>query len=93
VWPARDRAARSRDDGDGKPVNDALVEIWQPTRTAAIRTRRQPRRALEPRSKGSVACLRRRWPVSLHDDQAGRVPRQGAGAGAHINVTIFMRGC
>ena len=74
----RGRHSRSRSqgrvtDGDGKPVNDALVEIWQANSHGRYAhpddTRDLP---LEAAWKGLRARAdRRRRPLSLHDDQAG----------------------
>ncbi len=82
-------------DGDGKPVNDAIIEIWQANAHGKYAhpedTQDKP---LEAGFKGFG-----RVPT---DDQGrfrfttikpGRVPAPGGGAQApHINVTIFMRG-
>jgi protocatechuate 3,4-dioxygenase, alpha subunit len=82
-------------DGDGKPVNDAAVEIWQANsegRYASPEDRQE--KPLEPAFRG--------YGRSLTDEQGafrfstikpGRVPGPGAGVQApHLNVTIFMRG-
>jgi protocatechuate 3,4-dioxygenase, alpha subunit len=82
-------------DGDGKPVNDALVEIWQANANGRYPhpedTRDVP---LEPAFKGFGR-------VPTDEDgrfrfttiKPGRVPAPGGGLQApHINVTIFMRG-
>jgi protocatechuate 3,4-dioxygenase alpha subunit len=82
-------------DGDGKPVNDALVEIWQANSHGRYAhpddTRDLP---LEPAWKGFGR-------VPTDEDgrfrfatiKPGRVPAPGGGMQApHINVTIFMRG-
>jgi protocatechuate 3,4-dioxygenase alpha subunit len=82
-------------DGDGMPVNDAVVEIWQ-----ANRHGRYP----HPEDTGS-ASLEPAWHgfgrVATDNDgrfafttiKPGRVPAPGGGLQApHINVTIFMRG-
>jgi protocatechuate 3,4-dioxygenase alpha subunit len=75
-------------DGDGKPVNDALVEIWQahPEDTGTA--------PLEPDFHGFG-----RVPTDAEGGfrfttiKPGRVPAPGGGLQApHINVTIFMRG-
>jgi len=82
-------------DGDGKPVSDAVIEIWQANAHGRYAhpedTQDKP---LEPGFKGFG-----RVPT---DDQGrfrfatikpGRVPAPGGGMQApHLNVTIFMRG-
>ena len=82
-------------DGDGKPVSDAVIEIWQANAHGRYAhpedTQDKP---LEPGFKGFG-----RVPT---DDQGrfrfatikpGRVPAPGGGLQApHLNVTIFMRG-
>lgn len=82
-------------DGDGVPVNDALVEIWQ-----ANHNGRYPHpedtgtAALEPAFTGfgrvpTIADGRFHFTTI----KPGRVPAPGGGLQApHINVTIFMRG-
>ena len=82
-------------DADGKPVNDAAVEIWQANshgRYASPEDKQD--KPLEP----AFRCYGR----SLTDDQGafrfstikpGRVPGPGSSMQApHLNVTIFMRG-
>ena len=82
-------------DGDGKPVNDALVEIWQAnTHGRYAHPDDQRDVPLEPAWKGFGR-------VPTDDDgrfrfttiKPGRVPAPDGGLQApHINVTIFMRG-
>jgi protocatechuate 3,4-dioxygenase, alpha subunit len=82
-------------DGDGKPVGDALVEIWQANAHGKYAhpedTQDKP---LEPGFKGFGR-------VPTDDDgrfrfatiKPGRVPAPDGGLQApHLNVTIFMRG-
>jgi len=82
-------------DGDGAPVSDAVVEIWQANASG---------RYAHPEDTGS-APLEPSWQgfgrVPTDDDgrfrfttiKPGRVPAPGGGLQApHINVTIFMRG-
>lgn len=82
-------------DGDGAPVSDGLVEIWQANAHG---------RYAHPEDKGS-APLEPGWTgfgrVATDEDggfrfttiKPGRVPAPGGGLQApHINVTIFMRG-
>lgn len=82
-------------DGDGKPVDDALVEIWQANAHGRYDhpddTRNVP---LEPGFKGfgrvaTDAAGRFRFATI----KPGQVPAPEGGMQApHINVTIFMRG-
>ena len=82
-------------DADGRPVNDAAVEIWQANshgRYASPEDRQD--RPLEPAFRG--------YGRSLTDEQGGfrfstvkpgRVPGPGESVQApHLNVVIFMRG-
>lgn len=82
-------------DGDGKPVNDAIVEIWQANahgRYAHPDDRQD--KPLEPGFRGFGR-------IPTGDDggfrfttiKPGRVPAPGGGRQApHLNVTIFTRG-
>jgi protocatechuate 3,4-dioxygenase alpha subunit len=82
-------------DGDGKPVNDALVEIWQANAHGKYAHPDDPQdKPLEPGFKGFGR-------VPTDDSGAfrfttikpGRVAAPGGGLQApHINVTLFMRG-
>jgi protocatechuate 3,4-dioxygenase alpha subunit len=82
-------------DGDGVPVNDALVEVWQANRHG---------RYAHGEDKGS-APLEAGWTgfgrVPTDADgrykfttiKPGRVPAPDGGLQApHVNVTVFMRG-
>jgi protocatechuate 3,4-dioxygenase alpha subunit len=82
-------------DGDGEPITDAVIEIWQANahgRYAHPEDRQD--KPLEPGFKGFGRVAT--------DDQGryrfttvkpGRVPAAGGGEQApHLNVTIFMRG-
>jgi len=82
-------------DGDGVPVSDAVVEIWQANANG---------RYAHPQDTGN-APLEQSWQgfgrVPTDNDgrfrfttiKPGRVPAPGGGLQApHINVTIFMRG-
>ena len=82
-------------DADGRPVNDAAVEIWQANsqgRYASPEDRQD--KPLEPAFRG--------YGRSLTDEQGGfrfstvkpgRVPGPGSSLQApHLNVVIFMRG-
>ena len=82
-------------DGDGKPVNDALVEIWQANAHGKYAHPDDLQdKPLEPAFKGFGR-------VPTDDSGAfrfttikpGRVAAPGGGLQApHINVTVFMRG-
>ncbi len=82
-------------DGDGQPVSDALVEIWQANANGRYAHPEDARDVpLEPAWKGFGR-------VPTNDDgmfrfttiKPGRVPAPEGGLQApHINVTIFMRG-
>ena len=82
-------------DGDGKPVNDAAVEIWQANAAGKYASPHDPQdKAVEPRFRG--------YGRSLTDDagafriatiKPGRVPGpDGKLQAPHLAVTIFMRG-
>ena len=82
-------------DGDGKPVNDAAVEIWQANSHGRYASPEDHQdRPLEAAFRG--------YGRSLTDDNGafrfgtikpGRVPGPGNSVQApHLNVTIFMRG-
>ncbi len=83
------------DDGDGQPVSDALVEIWQADANGRYAHPEDARDAPpDPAWKGFGR-------VPTDDDgkfhittiKPGRVPAPGGGLQApHINVTILMRG-
>jgi protocatechuate 3,4-dioxygenase alpha subunit len=82
-------------DGDGKPVNDALIEIWQAN--AHGKYAHPDDTQDKPLEKGFKGFGR----VPTDDDgrfrfttiKPGRVPAPGGGLQApHLNVTIFMRG-
>ena len=68
-------------DGNGKPVNDALVEIWQAN-------------ALEPGFKGfGRSATDDNGAFRFKTIKPGRVPGPGGALQApHIAVTVFMRG-
>jgi protocatechuate 3,4-dioxygenase alpha subunit len=82
-------------DGEGKPVNDAAVELWQANSHG---------RYASPEDKGEAALERafRGYGRSLTDDagafrfrtiKPGRVPGpQGKLQAPHLVVTVFMRG-
>ena len=82
-------------DADGKPVNDAAVEVWQANSHGKYASPEDPQdKPLEPAFRG--------YGRSLTDDagvfrfrtvKPGRVPGpDGAPQAPHLTVTIFMRG-
>jgi protocatechuate 3,4-dioxygenase alpha subunit len=82
-------------DGDGKPVNDAAVEIWQANSQGKYASPEDTQdKPVDPRFRG--------YGRSLTDDagafrfrtiKPGRVPGPGGKLQApHLSVTIFMRG-
>ena len=82
-------------DGDGKPVNDALVEIWQANAHGKYA------HPDDSQDKPLEAGFKGFGRVPTDDNggfkfttiKPGRVPSPGGGLQApHINVTIFMRG-
>ncbi len=82
-------------DGDGKPVNDAILEIWQAN--AHGRYAHPEDTQDKPLQRGFTGFGR----VPTGDDgrfhfttiKPGRVPGPDGGLQApHLNVTIFMRG-
>ena len=82
-------------DGDGKPVNDAAVEIWQANSHGKYASPEDPQD--KPLDKGF-----RGYGRSLTDDagafrfstiKPGRVPGpEGKLQAPHLSVTVFMRG-
>ncbi len=82
-------------DGDGKPVNDAIIEIWQAN--AHGRYAHPDDTQDKPLQPGFTGFGR----VPTGDDgefrfatiRPGRVPGSNGGLQApHLNVTVFMRG-
>ena len=82
-------------DGDGKPVNDSIIEIWQANAQGKYAHPEDAQdKAVEAGFRGFGRCL--------SDDEGryrfttikpGRVPGPGGAAQApHIVVTVFMRG-
>jgi protocatechuate 3,4-dioxygenase, alpha subunit len=82
-------------DGDGKPVNDAAIEIWQANSHGKYASPEDPQdKPLDPRFRG--------YGRSLTDNDGnfrfstikpGRVPGpDGKLQAPHLVVTIFMRG-
>ena len=101
--PASTRASRSASaswsrgrvlDGDGRPVPNTLVEVWQANAAGPLRARRRPApRAARPElhRRGPVRD-RRRGPLPLRDHQARRLPvaqpPQRLAAGAHPLLAV-----
>jgi protocatechuate 3,4-dioxygenase alpha subunit len=76
-------------DGDGKPVNDALVEIWQADRRGKYGGKRF--RGFGRSATDDKGAFR------FHTIKPGRVPgpagyESGRLQAPHIAVTVFMRG-
>ena len=63
-------------DGDGRPVRNQLVEVWQANASGRYRHERRPApRAARPElHRRRPGPDRRRGPLPLRDDQAGRLP-------------------
>lgn len=82
-------------DGDGKPVDDAVVEFWQANAQGRYAhpddTQNKP---LEPAFKGFGRMMTdKNGTFRFTTIKPGRVPAPGGGLQApHLNVTIFMRG-
>ena len=82
-------------DGDSKPVNDAIVEIWQANAHGRYAhpddTQDKP---LEPGFKGfGRVTTDNEGRFRFATIKPGRVPAPGGGLQApHLNVTIFTRG-
>ena len=72
-------------DGDGEPVNDALVEIWQADSHGKYGGKRF--RGFGRSATDASGAFR------FHTIKPGRVPGSGGKLQApHIGVTVFMRG-
>ena len=72
-------------DGDGKPVNDALVEIWQANAEGRYGQKDFRGFGRSPTDDGGA--------FRFQTIKPGRVPAPGGGLQApHIAVNIFMRG-
>ncbi len=82
-------------DGDGNPVNDALVEIWQANAHGKYAHPDDPQdKPLEPGFKGfGRVPTDEKGSFQFATIKPGRVAAPGGGLQApHISVTIFMRG-
>ena len=83
-------------DGDGAPVNDAMLEIWQ-ANAAGRYAHPEDRRDSIPLDKGfsgwGRVCTDAEGHFRVSTIRPGRVPGpDGKLQAAHLNVTIFMRG-
>ncbi len=82
-------------DGDGLPVVDAMIEIWQADAQGRYASRpRRPGARRTPRSRASAGRHRQGGRLRLRDRQAGRgagTRRHHAGA-AHRWSCVFSRG-
>jgi protocatechuate 3,4-dioxygenase alpha subunit len=82
-------------DGDGKPVNDAAVEIWQANSQGKYASPQDPQdKPVDPRFRGYGRSLTdEAGAFQFRTIKPGRVPGPGGKLQApHLNVTIFMRG-
>ena len=82
-------------DGDGQPVSDALVEIWQANAHGQYAHPEDPQdKPLEPGFKGfGRVTTDEEGRFQFTTIKPGRVPAPSGGLQApHINVTLFMRG-
>ncbi|HTS24052.1 MAG TPA: protocatechuate 3,4-dioxygenase subunit alpha [Casimicrobiaceae bacterium] len=82
-------------DGDGKPVNDAAVEIWQANAAGKYAHPEDAQdKAVEARFRGYGRSLTRAdGGFRFATIKPGCVPAPGGGLQApHIAVTVFMRG-
>ena len=82
-------------DGDGTPVNDAMVEIWQANSHGKYA---HPEDARELSVDKAFTGFGRVYTdddgrFRFHTIKPGRVPAPGGGEQApHLNITLFMRG-
>jgi protocatechuate 3,4-dioxygenase alpha subunit len=82
-------------DGDGKPVNDALVEIWQANAHGKYsHPEDRQSKPVEPGFKGfGRSATDDKGAFRFTTIKPGRVPGSGGALQApHIAVTVFMRG-
>jgi len=82
-------------DGDGKPVNDAAVEIWQANSHGKYASPEDPQdKPVEPAFRGYGRSLTDgNGAFRFRTIKPGRVPGPGGRLQApHLVVTIFMRG-
>jgi protocatechuate 3,4-dioxygenase, alpha subunit len=80
-------------DGDGKPVNDAMIEIWQADAQGRYAHPRDPRMS-NASFKGFGRCSTDKDGKYFFDTiKPGAVPGAGGTTQApHISVIVFMRG-
>ena len=82
-------------DADGKPVNDAAVEIWQANSHGKYASPEDPQdKPLDPRFRGYGRSLTDSdGDFRFRTIKPGRVPGpDGKFQAPHLTVTIFMRG-
>jgi protocatechuate 3,4-dioxygenase alpha subunit len=82
-------------DGDGEPVPDAVIEIWQADAEGIFNHPADPRRAAaDPNFRGfGRAATREGGTYEFHTVKPGRVPdRAGALQAPHIDMRVFARG-
>jgi protocatechuate 3,4-dioxygenase, alpha subunit len=82
-------------DGDGAPVTDAMLEIWQANAQGKYAHPEDARDLpLDERFSGfGRVCTNEEGRFTFHTIKPGRVPSPDGGLQApHLNVTIFMRG-
>jgi protocatechuate 3,4-dioxygenase alpha subunit len=82
-------------DGDGKPVNDAVIEIWQANaRGKYAHPEDAQDKLIEVAFRGFGRCLTNdKGRYHFKTIKPGRVPGPGGSPQApHIVVTVFMRG-
>lgn len=82
-------------DGDGKPVNDAAVEIWQANSNGRYASPADTQdKALDAAFRGYGRSLTNEaGEFRFRTIKPGRVPGpHGKAQAPHLNVTIFMRG-
>jgi len=82
-------------DGDGRPVNDAVVEIWQANAHGRYPHPEDAQdKPLEPAFKGfGRVTTDSEGAFRFTTIKPGRVPAPGGGVQApHLNVTLFTRG-
>lgn len=82
-------------DGDGEPVADALVEIWQANAQGKYAHPDDPQpKSVEPGFKGYARVpTDAHGAFRVHTIKPGPVPAPGGGFQApHLEVAVFMRG-
>lgn len=82
-------------DGDGRPVNDAAIEIWQANSHGKYASPEDAQdKPLDPRFRGYGRSLTdEAGAFRFRTIKPGRVPGpEGKLQAPHLNVTIFMRG-